>query len=105
MSQHFFDTTCNGRAVYIMAGWDRPLRGVFVLERGTDEVIYSNLEDPALARSMGFASSIDYFADKLATIHLAMPPAMIREIEKDTALNVGNRQVQYDAGGRIEERS
>jgi hypothetical protein len=38
-------------------------------------------------------------------MRLAKSPAMIREIKKNTALNVGNRQVRYDAAGRIEERS
>ena len=105
MSQHYFASSIEDRPVKIVLGWDRPLQGYFCfVERmdpkpGEAEYVYSNLEDRALARRMGFASSIDYFDEKLQAMGITVPRAMIAEVERDGALNVGNRYVRHEAEG------
>jgi hypothetical protein len=115
MSQHYYRTSydANGQArpVEIMAGFDRPLQGFFCVVSFLDQqddddsddessgYLYSNLEDSALARSMGMSQCLTYFATKLAEFGLDLPPAMYAEIFKDEQRNVGNRYVRYGADG------
>jgi hypothetical protein len=67
MSQHYFDTSLGDEPITVMLGWDRPLQGYFMLIESTqrDGYIYSNLEDIDLVKCGGFASSLDYFIDKM----------------------------------------
>lgn len=105
MSQHRFATTYQGRPVEVLMGWDRPLQGVFmVVSRGDaredeDEFVYSNLDDPALADCGGLPPVVDYFLVKLGDLGVAVPQAMLDEIERDSRANVGTRHVVYDADG------
>lgn len=107
MSQHYFRTTYENRPVTVVVGYDRPLRGFFCfVERAdgaatddTDEFVYSNLDDPKLAASMGFSKSVDYFKRRLADLGLVVPASMFIESERDRLGNVGNRQAWHEANG------
>ena len=103
MSQHSFATTFENRPVKVVMGWDRPLQGYFCfVERqdagaGEAEYLYSNLDDRALARRMGFSPSTDYFTEKLMALGIAVPRTMIAEVRLDCAMNIGNRYVRHQA--------
>jgi hypothetical protein len=105
MSQHNYATTYAGQPVNIMMGWDRPLQGYFLVielsESRAEGCVYSNLEDPALFPCMGMPDSLDHFLEKLDELNIAVPQAMIQQIEVDAALNVGNRYVRYASNGTI----
>lgn len=104
MSQHHYRTTTpDGTPVEILAGWDRPLQGFFLVveDEREDEYVYSNLDDPALASCGGLPARLEYFQAKLAGLGLALPQAVWDEIRGDARANRGNRDVEYDGGGRI----
>ena len=105
MSQHLFSTQCNGKAVVVLMGWDRPLQGFFLVveedDDEADEYVYSNMEDPALIRWMGLPPTIDPFLTKLLELGITIPARMIEEIRADSLANVGNRHVVYDESGEI----
>lgn len=105
MSQHVLPTQCNGKAVEVLMGWDRPLQGFFlvieVMDGESEEYLYSNLEDPALMRWMGLPPTLDPFLAKLKELGITVPQQMVQEVEADARLNVGNRYVTYDASGAI----
>ena len=106
MSQHYFETSFQGKPATITMGWDRPLQGHFLLVETDDpgaeeEFIYSNLFDPALLEFGGLPPSLDYFKAKLTELGLNVPEPMVREIELDAINNVGNRHVWYDQLGNI----
>lgn len=107
MSQHYFTTAMpDGRPVQILAGWDRPLQGHFlVVERlGADGdeggPLYSNLDDEQLDPWNGLPDSMDYFVAKLAELGLQLPPAMLHEILSDAANNVGNCVMDHTPVGQ-----
>ena len=103
MSQHYFDTTIGGEAVTVMMGWDRPLQGYFMLIESTQRegYIYSHLQDIDLVKCDGFASSIDYFIDKMRELGVAVPSRMLAEVGADGESNVGNRYVSYGVEGGV----
>jgi hypothetical protein len=82
-------------------GWDRPLQGFFLLveEADSDELLYSNLDDPALAYCMGLPATPDHFVATLKAMSLSVPDAMLREVLRDG----GNRYVRYAMDGSVEE--
>ena len=101
MYQHYFDTSLGDEPITVMLGWDRPLQGYFMLIESTqrDGYIYSNLEDIELVKCGGFASSLDYFIDKMRELGVAVPSRMLAEVGADGESNVGNRYVAYGVGG------
>lgn len=105
MSQHNFASTYAGQSVNILMGWDRPLRGFFMVIELTDSKknghVYSNLADPELFSCMGMPDSLDHFTEKLDALNLTVPQAMIEQIEIDAAMNRGNRHVWYAPDGTI----
>lgn len=105
MSQHFFDSSYQGQPVVILMGWDRPLQGFFLVVEFVEQdgFVYSNLEDWDLYFCGGFSSSVEYFERKLEALGLSVPAQMIREIQIDEAMNMGNRQVLYEPDGSIKK--
>ena len=104
MSQHVFDTRYQGRPVTVIVGFDRPLRAFFCfVERNDDdegdEYVYSNLEDPKLATTMGMSKSLKHFEKRLADLGITVPASMFDQSEKDRLGNVGNRFVRHTADG------
>ena len=100
MSQHTFKTTRDGEPICVLMGWDRPLAYFFlVVERlaMTDDenaYLYLYLDDPG-----AIDCSLDYYRSKLVELGIVVPEAMFAEVERDGALNVGNRVVEYSQDG------
>ena len=103
MSQHHLETTRRGEPITVTLGWDRPLQGYFMLIESdeADVYIYSNFEDLDLVVHGGFASSLEYFINKMRELGVTVPARMLTEVAADGELNVGNREVAYNAEGDI----
>jgi len=103
MSQHWFPATlANGLNVMVLAGYDRPLEGYFLvvqLKDGDDEFVYSNLDDPALAGSLGFSSDFEYFERRLSELGAKVPDSVAAAVRDDCHRRIGNRHVEYDEAG------
>lgn len=107
MSQHYFSTSHEGRPVTVVVGYDRPLRGFFCfVERNDsgddedgDEFVYSNLEDPQLVPSFGFAKELKHFRKRLGDLGLKVPESLFEQSEADQRGNVGNRYARHEADG------
>ena len=81
MSQHYFQTSYEGRSVTVVVGFDRPLRGFFCFVERNDagddeEFAYSNLDDPKLVHCMGIAKTLKHFEKRLGDLDLAVPRSM-----------------------------
>lgn len=82
MPRHEAQTTYNERPVSVTIGYDIPLHGWFMTIEPIGEdnpdaseesgLIYSNLDDPELVASHGFASDMGYFRRKLREMHIVM---------------------------------
>ncbi len=100
MSRHHIRLSCCGGAIVVVAGYDRPLRQLFlqVLRdaegRPTceDDIVYDNLQEPALDWSL-----IGTLTDKLATLGIAVPESLIEAVHLDQCLNAGNRVLRHHA--------
>lgn len=74
-------------------GWDRPLQGFFMVIEfdGEDQLLYSNLDDPVLADSMGMSLTMDHFVEQLDRLGITVPQSMLIVTRRDAATNAGNR--------------
>ena len=114
MSQHYFDTMHEGSRVLVLMGWDRPLAHYFMIiernppgyiedddEDGASDdgcILYSNLDD-----HNAFRQGLADFKIKLAEFGIQVPGSMFEQVERDQALNIGNRQVWYGTDGSFSE--
>jgi hypothetical protein len=100
MSQHKFLTACQGKAVNVLLGWDRPMQCVFMVifepiyRDPAVKIIYSYLKDD---KSQG--QRIDYYAGKLKELGIVVPQQMLFEVIEDCANDVGNRYCEYRVNG------
>lgn len=103
MSQHVFESQHQGKPISILMGWDRPLQGFFMVIEvdGSEDYLYTNLDDPKLAPFHGLPASLDHFIKKLSELGLVIPARMVQEIQDDAFANVGNRYVRYAPDGTI----
>jgi hypothetical protein len=118
MSQHLYPATHQGTPVSVLIGYDRPLKGFFmVIERPTtlpfedlppdadedeeDPYLYSNLADMELVPWGGLPPTLDHFLTKLQELDIPALPNVIAEVRADQANNTGNRTVRYDAAGAV----
>jgi hypothetical protein len=91
VSQHYYETAAKDRELRILAGWDRPLQGFFLVIMDSDgEVLASNLELP-VSHPKNF-SEFKPFLDKYGIV---LPDEMVDEIIDDGASNMGNRVVWH----------
>jgi hypothetical protein len=109
MSKHECGAWMNGKRVIVLAGWDVPLQGFFLVveespvDDDSDEYIYSNLRDPALKAWMGLPPDLDYFVGKLRELGIEVPPRMLAEVAADKLNNVSARRVTYTQQGVMAE--
>ena len=107
MSRHSLRIEYQGRAVVVLAGWDRPSKGYFLsvdfqdVEDDDDDLIYSSQFDAELIPSYGFTPDLAYFAAQLATLQVPVPQRMLDELARDGRDNAGNRIVEYDVDGNV----
>lgn len=122
MSQHLYPATHQGEPVSVLIGYDRPLKGFFmVIEKATpapviaelptdaddeeDGYLYSNLADMELVPWFGLPPTLDHFLTKLQELDIPAFPNVIAELRADQANNTGNRTVRYDAAGAVLAKS
>jgi hypothetical protein len=98
MSQHVFNAMLNGEKIEVLAGWDRPLQGFFLViqridpgDRPIGPYLFSNLD-------MGepHPKSFDHFRNVLDEFGIRVPQEMVDEIIRDGAVNKGNKRVIHD---------
>lgn len=98
MSQHIFKAVLNGEKIEVLAGWDRPLQGFFLVierigpaDRPIGPYLFSNLD-------MGepHPKSFDYFRNVLDEFGIRVPQEMVDEIVRDGAVNKGNKRVIHE---------
>lgn len=102
MSRHITRSRCQGQAVLVVAGYDRPLRKLFlhVIREGTDTAprdateafIYDSLDEP-----QEDWTDINTLAKTLTRLGIEVPQSLIEQIYLDQAFNVGNRYVEHPA--------
>ncbi len=98
MSQHVFKTILNDQEIAVLAGWDRPLQGFFLVieridhgDRDDDPYLFSNLD---IRES--HPKSFECFRNVLDEFGIAVPEEMIDEILRDGAVNMGNKRVLHE---------
>lgn len=84
-------TVCQGIPVNVIMGYDVPLQGWFMVVEPLDDdapgvdpetgLIYSNLDDPDLKGTRGFAQNIDYFKRKLRELKIEMTDLFFGKVE------------------------
>lgn len=97
MSRHFIHLYPGDRKITVVAGYDRPLRELFL------HVVHDNdiggreetfLFDSLDARGLDW-TDINTVADQLALLTIEVPASMIEGIFLDQCLNAGNRVVEH----------
>jgi hypothetical protein len=91
MSQHRFASLLDGHPVLVFAGYDRPLRELFVNvycggEDGGEETLYSSIHDPG----RNWADPWTVIA-RLAELHIAAPPSLLEPLADDQREEAGNK--------------
>ena len=102
MSRHLTRSRHGGLPVLVVAGYDRPLRELFlhVIREGSDAApreaaeafIYDSLDEPQKDWT-----DINTLTATLAHLDIKVPPSVIEQIYLDQTFNVGNRYVEHPA--------
>ena len=103
MIRHRIRRSHYGRAIVVVAGYDRPLRRLFLqvlrccatrTSRSTcaDDILHDRLHEPALDWS-----AIDTLTDKFAALGIVVPESLIEDVHLDPRFNAGNRVVRHHA--------
>ena len=98
MSRHVLHLVHEGRKVAVVAGYDRPLRELYLhvvhddaaSSSQEEEFLYDSLNDPGLDWT-----DINTIADKLVDLGIDPPASLIEGIFLDQCFNAGNRVVEH----------
>lgn len=108
MTRHIFCTEYFGRPITILMGWDRSLQGFFMLiefvTEAREAAIYSQLTDPDLKASGGFADDLAPFIRALKRLALTVPESMLQELRLDGMLNKSTSSkhvTHWNAAGEV----
>lgn len=105
MSAHLMKTEVDGRALEVQIGWDRPLQYFYLVVEDpgstSDSPVYSNLDDPVCARNPRVP--LEHFIKRLGELGIELPNAILEEVRRDCAGDVGNRVVEWDPAGNIRQ--
>lgn len=100
MSRHLAHLEHGSRQVTVVAGYDRPLRSLFLHVVYADlppweeeQFLYDSLDDPAEDWT-----DVNTVAGKLDALGIAVPATLIESIFLDQCMNAGNRVVEHHAG-------
>ena len=126
MSKHYVLSRHGDLEVHVSMGWDRPLQGFFLdieavpiatsdaaadksgIDEDDDEedssMIYDTLYDPDLLPHRGMATNLAYVISKLKQLDIAVPQAMVDEVLSDFRSNIGNRFVEWNMDGTMNEK-
>lgn len=96
MTQHIFKSkTKDGRQVEVLAGWDRPLQGFFMVIENPekdDDYIFSNFE-----LKQPHPMSFDVFEKALSDLGIPMPNGLLAELNQDRLENLGNKRKVWES--------
>ena len=97
MSRHLLSLIHKGHKLTVVAGYDRPLRELFLHVLHDSEApaqeesfVYDSLRDPGLDWT-----DINTVADKLAALGIEPPASLIEGIFLDQCFHAGNRVVEH----------
>ncbi len=99
MSRHSIRASYQGLPVLVVAGYDRPLRELFLHvihetegSRGgnAEQFLYDSLDEPHRDWT-----DMGTLVKTLGRLCIAVPDSMVREIQLDQCFNVGNRVVHH----------
>lgn len=98
MSRHILHLVHEGQAVIVAAGYDRPLRELFLhlvrndgaAGRQAEVFLCDRLAEPALDWT-----DINTVTDQLAALDIEPPASLIEGIFLDQCFNAGNRLVEH----------
>ncbi|EER62143.1 conserved hypothetical protein [Acidovorax delafieldii 2AN] len=98
MSRHILHLIHEGQAVTVVAGYDRPLRELFLhvvrddgaADRQAEVLLYDSLAEPGLDWT-----DINTVANQLAALGIEPPASLIESIFLDQCFNAGNRVVEH----------
>jgi len=108
MSRHITRCRHEGQPVIVVAGYDRPLRELFLhvireamgSAEAAEVFIYDSLDEPQKDWT-----DINTVTDALARLGIAVPQSMIEQIYLDQCFNVGNRFVEHPAAEVGDQRT
>ena len=100
MSRHSIRLMYAGQQVLVVAGYDRPLRELFLqvfrcqesVLAGEDEIVYDSLHEPALDWTI-----ISTLTGKLDALGIKVPATMIEAVYLDQRFTAGNIVVWHHA--------
>ena len=100
MSRHHIRLMHQGQPVLVVAGYDRPLRELFLQvflcqesgPAGDDDIVYDSLHEPALDWTV-----IGTLTDKLTALGICVPEKLIEAVYLDQRFTTGNRVVRHHA--------
>lgn len=98
MSRHFLHVIHQGRKLTVVAGYDRPLRALFLQVIHDDEApthrenvfVYDSLGNPSLDWT-----DINTVADQLAALGIEPPASLVEGLFLDQCFNAGSRVVEH----------
>jgi hypothetical protein len=95
MSRHLATATLDGRAVEVVAGFDRRLGNYFlqVLDEH-DDMLYTSLQEPSMDRT-----HIEILRAKVAGLALQLPAQLVDEVDRNGLLRAGNRIDRHPGEG------
>jgi hypothetical protein len=90
----------DGRPIQVLMGWDRPLRGFFLvverldaLSENESQYLYSNLDDMTL--DCALPKELNHFLIRLASLRIVLPQNMLQAVLADQRENAGNKVVDH----------
>lgn len=98
MSRHHAQPRCGARDVLVMAGYDRPLREVFL------QVLMAHDGDPGAEENVLYASVHEPWRDRtdvvivtgqLARLGIVVPDSLLQAVRLDQRSEAGNRVVEH----------
>lgn len=100
MSRHHIWLMHQGRPVLVVAGYDRPLRELFLQvflcqesgSAGEDDIVYNSLHEPALDWTV-----IGTLTEKINAFGIFVPEELIEAVYLDQRFNAGNIVVRHHA--------
>ena len=105
MSRHHIRLMHQGQPVLVVAGYDRPLRELFLQvflcqesgPAGDDDIVYDSLHEPALDWTV-----IGTLTDKLTALGICVPEKLIEAVYLDKRFITGNVVVWHHADQALE---
>ena len=100
MSRHQVQACCGERDVLVVAGYDRPLRELFLQvlvepigpPAADEEIVYASLNDP-----WRDWTNVATLTEQLERPGIEVPRRLMQAVRLDQALDAGNRVVEHHA--------